>query len=343
MSTQHNRRCTLCVLGFTMLAALVLASAAPAHAAVTWLQVKSCTNCTATQMQTMAKNTMPIGINFVYDLPHHMMRKYEVYMDSSCRPVGGGNSGRVGGPGTDSGSDPRCNSFKAADEMPVDPAVQATFDALYDAYTVNPTMAAGGKVTRVSNLPNKLNGQPYVPSELAWDYPSRSWYDFSQWLTQQVSSPNSANALAPDLGDYIFGWSVASVNVGVVLGLQPGVQAGLTWDRSTATPFEWCTPVYLDCIEVTITRSNTGVISLTFQGILDIDHNFYPSADNTPPLNTNNNGFPHHGGDHFSDGMRNGGIAVPDEPQCGFAMHPFQTITRQGTQILFVVYSCVPN
>ena len=46
--------------------------------------MKECVNCTAMQMQTMAKNS-PVGYAFVYDLAHNIIRKYEVYMDSDVR------------------------------------------------------------------------------------------------------------------------------------------------------------------------------------------------------------------------------------------------------------------
>lgn len=335
---------------------LAVGVASTAHA-LQLLQVKSCANCTATQMQTMAKNSMPIGINFVYDLPHHIIRKYEVYMDSSCRPIGGGLKGSAGQQQADRNSDPRagssgpgtdCGSFKAADEMtPVDTEVQATFDALYHTYQVNQTLANTGKATRSSPLPiDTVTGQPYDLRYIAFDYPQRSYIRFWADLRSQLSNRDTANALSSGLGDEIFDWSVASVDVGEIFGEEIGVEFGLSWDRSTSTHFTWYVPPWNDRIELDINRSANGTLSFVFDGILDIDDNYYPSANGDSPLNQNNSGFPHHNGDHFDGGMQHGGISTPQMPECGWAMHPFQTISRVSGPhgyIIGVAYSCVPN
>ena len=61
-----------------------LSCASIASATQTVFPFKSCAACTATQMETTAKNTMPLGVAFIYDLTGHVIRKYEVYMDSTC-------------------------------------------------------------------------------------------------------------------------------------------------------------------------------------------------------------------------------------------------------------------
>ena len=115
--------------------------------------MKECVNCTATQMQTMAKN-QPVGYQFVYDLAHNVIRKYEVYLDSNCAPEGGASSGPAGGA-------QHCGSFKGADEItPVDPGVQAIFNSLRATWLVNPQLANTAKST-VSGFPiDSDTGQP---------------------------------------------------------------------------------------------------------------------------------------------------------------------------------------
>ncbi len=208
------------------------------------------------------------------------------------------------GPGADSaGNGTNCGSFKAADEMfPVDATVQATFNALYDTWLHNPTLANTAKVTKVGPLPNDTNGLPFDARYVAFDYPQGSYVRFYNTVNGLISTKASANALAPDLGAYIYSWSVASVNVGALLGAEPGVTFGLSWDRTSATHFEWCVPPDLDCVEFTITRAANGTVTLTYLGVLDFDQNYYPSRNGDPPGDQNSQNFPHHGGDHFDEG-----------------------------------------
>jgi hypothetical protein len=318
------------------------------HAATTWLQMKECPNCTAIQMQTMAKNSMPPGINFVYDLPHHVIRKYEVYWDSTCSPVGGPQVSVAPHDGADSHDDPGtdCGSFKAADEWtPVDASIQAPFDALYHVWQVNPTLAKTGRAMMSAPMPvDTATMHPYDLRYVAWDYPTRSYIRFWADITGQLSTPSGANALSPGLGDDIYGWSVASIDIGAVLGEPAGAIISLIWDRSSTVKLVWYVPPDNDRVEITITRSGTGVVSFHFDGIYDIDDNLYPSSDGTSPLDHGSSSFPHHGGDHFSEGMAHNGVNVPDMPECGYAMHPYQVITRDGSHhIIGVAYSCVPN
>ena len=134
------------------------------------------------------------------------------------------------------------------------------------------------------------------------------------------------------------------MNVGALLGAEPGVTFGLSWDRTSTTNFEWCVPPDLDCVEFTITRAANGTVTLTYLGVLDFDQNYYPSANGTPPGNLNGFAFPHHGGDHFGGGMTHGGVNVPTQPECGYASHPFMTTMRDALgHVLDVSYSCQPN
>lgn len=331
------------ILGMALL--LVFGWVGSAGATTATAPARECHNCTPTAMQTMAKNT-PVGFTFIYDIQANIIRKYEVYMDSTCAPVHGGPSNGTAGRGNRRGNGTDCGSFKAADEMfPVDAAVQATFNALHDTWLHNPTLASAGEVARVSVLPNRLNGQPFDARYIAFDYPQNSYVEFMDYFRTQIGSRETANALAPDLGTYIYDWNVASLDVGPIIGAQPGLTFTITWDRSTTTTFTWWIPVSSDHIVLTITRSANGAVTVTYNGVLDIDNNYYPSRNGVPPGDQSSQDFPHHGGDHFDGGMQHGGIPTPDMPECGFAMHPFQVIARNQTthQIIGVAYSCVPN
>jgi len=297
-------------------------------------------------MLNKAKNSPP-GLAFVYDLPHHVIRKFAVFMDSTCSADPAIQSGAGGAdrqPQEDDGG-VNCGSFKAAEELvPVDPAVQATFDALYNVWLHNPQLANTGKATRVNPLPiDPGTHQPFDARTIAWDYPQGSYLRFKNYFQNAISTHSGANALVPFLGDDIHGWSVASVDVGVLISGPPGVTFSLSWDRSTSVHFEWCVPPDLDCIEMTITRSAGGDVSLVYEGVKDFNDNLYPSESGQTPGNLAAWHFRMGGGNHFADGMRMGGVYVPWGPACPYGTHLFLTITRQGSHIIGTNWQCVPN
>lgn len=126
----------------TVVSIVLAGVAANANAVQTQVRVGQCENCSAAQMLAKAKNAPP-GVTFVYDLSHHVIRKFEVYLDSTCAPAPVPQGETSGMQKTDE-RDPTtdCGTFKDAVPMlPVDPDVQSAFDALYQTWLINPSLA----------------------------------------------------------------------------------------------------------------------------------------------------------------------------------------------------------
>lgn len=307
---------------------------------------RECVNCTQLQMQTMAKNS-PVGLVFIYDLAHNVMRKFDVYMDSTCgvQPVpqthsgGGQQVEHAGGGGTN------CGSFKAADEMtPVDTRVQSTFNALYRVYVGNPSIALNGVATRVGALPiDTATGHAFDPQDLAWQYPQGSYIRFIQAIQNQISTKAGANSFIPYLGDDMYDWVISSLDVGGILGAEPGVTFSLHYDRATTVRLLLYGNSDNDCVQLTVNISGGGTLSITYQGVVDLHQNLYPSQNGDPPGNQSSWHFRNGGGPHFANELRNGGVFVPSEPTCGYGMHEFMQTTRNGGQIISVDWWCVAN
>jgi hypothetical protein len=327
---------------------IALSCAGIASATQTVFPFKSCAACTAAQMQTTAKNSMPLGVAFVYDLTAHVIRKYDVYMDSTCgvQPLPQTHAGdtqaaqEAGSAGVD------CASFKAADEMtPIDPTVQAVFDALYTTYVHNPQLAQTGTETHYGVPNDPHTGQPFNLQGVAWDYPNASYQDFMAEMKYNLSTPNAANSFDPYLGDFLFGFKFNGFHLSVIITIPPGVGGQASWDRNATTTLNVCTDVGGDCakFELTVTASN---LAITCLGIFDHDNNLYPSSNGTAPGNLTNWGFRYggqSGANHFADEMRNNGVYIPSSGYCGFGTHPFLTTTRMNNQIIFQSWSCVQN
>jgi hypothetical protein len=326
----------------------LLSSAPTARSTQTVAVMRECPNCTEAQMRNMAKAANPLGVKFIYDLPHHVIHRYLVYMDSDCRPEGPGikNSVNVGSGGeTDSGNDTDCGSYREADLIdPVDPGVMGTFNGLYSAWQANLTLATTGDLTRVGSLPNDpLLGQPYKPHEIAWDYPQGKYDEFMNTLTQVLLTKNSANGFAPGLGDMIYVWAMPSFSQTLNISGQPGLAVTLAWDRSSTVTLHMCVAPEMDCVNVKITMSATGVQDIEYKGTTDFNHNLYPSENGTAPGNMGSWHFRNGGGAHFGNEMRQGGVDVPTPPTCGYAMHLFIQISRVGGRIFSVDQYCVAN
>jgi hypothetical protein len=332
--------------GITLL--IAFGCAGSASAAQTVFPFKSCGACTAAQMQTMAKNTMPLGIAFVYDLAGHAIRKYEVYLDSTCgaQPIPQTHSGSgpqtqdAGGGGVD------CGSFKSADEMtPIDPTVQAVFDALYSTYIHDPQLAQTGQETRYGVPNDPHTGKPFNLQGVAWDYPNASFQDFMTEMNYNLGTQGMANNFDPYLGDFLYGFKFNGFHLNVIITAPPGVGGQASWDRNATTQFQVCTDVGGDCakFQLTVTSSNLAV---TFLGIFGPDNNLYPSSNGTAPGNLTNWGFRYGGrigGDHFADEMRSHGVYIPTSGYCPAGTYPFLTTTRQNNQIIFQSWGCEQN
>src|SRR5215467_7455871 len=89
----------------------------------TSVPMKECANCTQAQMLAKAKNNPP-GMVFIYDLAHNVIRKFNVFMDSTCanQPVVQSRAGEGQHVQDTGGNGINCGSFKDAEEWtPVDP------------------------------------------------------------------------------------------------------------------------------------------------------------------------------------------------------------------------------
>jgi hypothetical protein len=327
------------------LLAIAAVASSNIHATQTAAVMVECKNCTPTQMQTKAKN-QPIGYQFVYDLANNIVRKYDVYWDSTCiaPPVvqdgpGGADQTQAAqgnGPGVD------CGSFKAADEVsPVDPDVQDIFDSLHGAWLVNPTLVNTGKVIRIDPLMNPRTHQPFDPARIAWDYPAGTYEDLREYLWSELENRATANDISPGLGDYIEGVSIA-VN-GADIGV--GVLVHISLDRMTGTIRIDICNANGDCAKVEVHVNNGAITNVTFDGSFDTDNNIYPNANGTPPGQGGHWNFGN-GSDasHFGQFLGNAaGYSIPSPPGCGPSYHLGLTIARVNGQIDSATWQCVAN
>ncbi len=336
------------LIGFTLF--IALSCAGIASATQTTFPAKSCAACTAIQMQTMAKNTMPLGVAFVYDLTGHVIRKYDVYMDSTCggQPVPQTHSGDRQQTRDASGGGTDCGSFKSADEMtPVDPDVQAVFNNLYYTYVHDYQLAANGEIIHYGVPTDPTHNQPFNLQNVAWDYPNASYEDFMREINSIFSDRTSMNNWDPGTGDYLFGYEANSFHVGIVISVPPAVEGQVSFDRNGTIHVSICTDNAGspgDCAKLDITVQS-GNVSITFRGIFNKDNDIYPSANGTAPGNLSQWPFRRGNGsaDHFADEMRNHGVYIPSSGYCSPGTHPFLTTTRQNNQIMFQVWSCEQN
>ena len=305
--------------------------------------MKECVNCTATQMQTMAKN-QPVGYHFIYDLPHNIIRKYEVYMDSTCTPESATSSGRVSGQHKD-GNGVDCTSFKAADEItPVNLGVQAIFNSLRATWLVNPTLANTAKA-QVADFPTGSGGHVYDASKIAWDYPQGEFRSFQDYLEQQaLTSRANANAFCEGLGDFIYGVSIAVNSVDV--GAPPQVlTVHMTLDRQNATVKLKICNSSGDCVNFDVKVVNGQIAGLTYTGTFDAENMMLPSATGATPgqLNQWHWGFGPDA-DHFAQQIHDRtGVTVPSRPGCGSDFHSGLVVARVNGVVDSMTWQCIPN
>ena len=315
-----------------------------AGAAQTVAVMTECVNCSAIQMQAMAKN-QPIGYHYVYDVSHNVIRKYEVYWDSTCAQQPVIQSGTGGGQAED-GISTDCGSSKAADEMtPVDTDIQNIFNSLHSVWLVNPTLANKAKAIRQSVPVNPNTGQPFNLPRAAWDWPSGEGKDLRDYLRDVVlSSKNSANAFVPGLGDMIYGVSLKVTSASI--GTPPNVlQVTVALDRSNAIiHFEICN-ANGDCAELDANTSDGAIASVTFNGVYATDNMQYPSHNGQAP---GQGTFWHFGlgtdADHFAQQLHNNsGVALPVRPGCGAAFQYGITVARVNGVVDSSTWSCIPT
>jgi hypothetical protein len=330
---------------------LVCISLGASHArAAVDIAVMQCANCTATQMQTMAKNVGGAGIKFVYDLPHHVIHKYEVYWDSTCAPEGTTSVGAANGDGggKQSGEKPACSSFKVADPFdPVDPDVQATFDALYHTWQVNPTLANSGKAERRGNPPIDPNtGQPFDLPKAAWDYPAGSYNRFRNYIVDNVlDTPSHADAFIPGFGDDLFGWNLSSFDVQVTVERNgPSVGSTLHWDRNTGLIRLNVCNANGDCAQFIIHVSNGDITQLEYEGVFNVNDQLYPSESGAAPGSLLHWEFDlSSDGAHFAQQLQNRGVYVPIQMACAAGMHLGLVGARVNGILQSTTWMCTPN
>jgi hypothetical protein len=320
-------------------------SSSNAHAAQAAVPMWECANCSAAQMQTLAKNQFPVGHGFVYDLAHNVIREYDVYLDSTCapQPAPSNATGRTDEPPIKSGEPGiDCGSFKAADEVfVVAPDVQDIFNSLHSAWLVNPMLANSGRTVRIGMPTNPRTHQPFDPAKIGWDYDAGTWEDLRGYLDLQLGSRPDANQLSPGLGDYIYGVSIAIH--GADIGTGSLVQISL--DRTTGlVEIDLCN-ANGDCAKVQVHVNDGAITNITFIGSFNVDNGMYPSASGLLP------GFGTHwnfdlGSDasHFGQSLGNAaGYSIPAPPFCGPNFHWGLTIARVNGQISSATWQCVAN
>jgi hypothetical protein len=318
---------------------------ADAQATQTTVPMRECANCTAAQMQTTAKNAQ-VGINFVYDMQHGVIHRYDTYMDSSCRT--GSDPGPVSrseDPERSAESDPNsCGSFKVADLAdPVESGVQAIFNSLRTTWQVNPTLANSSHAYFRGNPPTDPNtNQPYDMSGIAWDYPQQSYVRFMEHIQFDVLiSRLSANAFIPGLGDMIYGVGLSLKQVS--LGFPINAKVDVALDRTTATILiDICNPNG-DCAKLNVTLANGQVAAVNYTGVFDTEQNMYPSESGAAPGHMNHFGFSlGPDADHFGQGLQSHGVFVPFRDGCGSGFHSALQIVR-GSGLVTAEWSCLPN
>ena len=337
-----------------LLAALLLCAGcmSSARAAQTVALMKECANCTATQMQTMAKNS-PVGYTFVYDLGHNIIRKYDVYTDSTCAgnpapqnsATGGHEAAQASGVG--GGGGVQCGSFKAADEVtPVNPGVQNIFNSLRAAWLVNPTLANTAKARRVDPPINPNTGQPFNIPAVGWDYPQGEYRDLYEYLRDVVlgTTRAAANDFAPGLGDFVFGVSMAVD--GVDIGAPPQVlTVHIALDRGYGVVHIDICNANGDCAKYDVTVVNGVVTKIAFDGAFDSANMMYPSATGAAPGQATS----WHWGlgtdaDHFAQMVhQQSGFNFPMRSGCGGSYHYGLVVARVNGVFDSATWICIPN
>lgn len=303
--------------------------ALPMIAMATSVPMKECVNCTSAQMQTMAKNSQP-GIAFIYDLSHNVIRKFEVWTDSTCandpmtEALGEesdqtrASSNRLS-PNAAEGS-AQCGSFRdAAEVSPVDTDIQNIFNSLRAVWLVNPTLASTGKATRAGVPVNTSDHQPFDLVKVAWEYPQGYYVDFIEQMRDSILvTKGEANAFMPGLGDELFGVSI-KVNAANV-GFPEIIQVTVSLDKPNATIHLDICNNNGDCVKLDVKIINGVLDDVKYNGTFDVYNMMYPSESGVTPGSI---GMWHWGNslgaDHFRQGLVGRGVAVPPAPGCNVA------------------------
>jgi hypothetical protein len=316
--------------------------------AATTVPMKECANCNATQMHDMAKNR-PLGMAYIYDLGHHAIRKYEIYMDSTCRPsappVASAPTGQGQSKDARGGHGTECGSVRAADEMlPVDANVQTIFDHRYAIYQLHPSIAAQGTAGYSGPMPDdSLTGQPFDLRQVAWDYPTGSYMRFKSWIQTTVNDRSNANNFIPGLGDMIQDVDKPGSTPQPVKDPNGNVVTATINPDPIVSPLHLslCTPDN-DCALWDVPVVNGQVGTVQFNGVFGAENQLYPSGSNQNPnggpvWNWRNRGDL----DHFRSGLTSIGWDIPGAPTCG-SSHWQLTVARVNGVFDSAWWTCGP-
>jgi hypothetical protein len=322
-----------------------LGSASVAHATQTSFPAKQCTGtCTADQMGTQATHNPP-GIVFIYDLTHGVIRKFNVFMDSTCgNPYSTEGAGDARSDTSAKGDVINCGTFHNYEELPVDSGALTVFEALLAVNQENPQLVGTAKAKYQGSLPtDPVTHQPFDLPNVAWEYPNGTYGRFSQYLAAQLATETSANYFAPGLGTYLYAWQQRSRSVSVQIGTTL-VNGSITWDRNNTTTLDVCN-VDNDCAEFSLTNpNNTGPVVVSFVGVFDSQRNPYPSPNINRP-STPNWVWRHPTGGggsfHFGQGLQGNGVQILDDTDaCGQNSDYYLSCAWQGSRLIGCTISC---
>jgi len=336
------------IIGVTALLALGVSGSAMAVQST--FPFQECRGCTAAQMQAKAQ-TMPKGIDFVYDIQANIVRKYYVERDSTCAipPVIMGqiehdpasvdaNQAAPDRTGKDAnGVD--CGPYVLVTPMtPVDASVLHAFSFLVSAYNANHNLVLYG-VARHDGVPMDYDtNQPFSLPGIAWEYPQGAYDRFMNQIKPLINNQANANNYVPGLGDEMYGWSVSSYSVTVQTPSTPDgpptLSGSITADRSSQVELSICDNSG-NCAKFNINVGRTGVANIVFAGVVGPAGNYYPVMQAHTPT------YPdwrfHNGLDSevFANGMRGNGIGITETLDgCGGNPDYYISCTWQGAHLI---------
>lgn len=271
-----------------------------AVAAQTDFPMNKCENCSAAQMQTAAAQAVaPGNYIFIYSLSTATVRKYRVYLESTCKydplPEGKADTGTFE-ERTESNPVPLCGAVKAAIEAgAVDASLRRIFDSMLSVHRMAPSLLANGAASwwttgnGLNRLPNDPStGQPYNYSDIAWDLPGGAGYRFMEAIRERLENESMLRDTDPAMADLIYGVWFSSVNVQITISAAPGsggaavtVGGNVQLDTEKPVRLKVCNSNG-DCVTLSVTRNRTQV-SVTLETIVDRHGNIYPMPNYQRP------------------------------------------------------------
>jgi|GEM_PF-4960502 len=277
-----------------------------------------CENCTPPQMKSLAtRSTSPGNYVFVYSLATNVIRKYRVYLDSTCKydPLPPGKQ-RPPGERTESTPKPTCGAYRDAIESAVDSSVQAIFNAMHALSLSAPQLLATGSANwwvggnGLRHMPpDAATGQPFNLPDAAWEYPQGTGYRFMDQVGQVLQDQTQLRELDPDLAALIYDIWVPSVNVSITISANPSVtaQGTLQLDVEKPVTLKVC-DTDGNCAILKITRDRTQ-IKVALDSVVDRNGNMFPMPQLQKPSSPSWR-FPGGTGDRFARTLQNHGVDI---------------------------------